>query len=161
MSDNVKSYNLKSSVPNKLLQDDGTITDITGKEVTSMVKEYQHEPALPNKFLNADGTYSTLNEIISSMVDTTIFVPVDSLDSVTNPDSEKIYLVPNDDGYFDEYFYNSNNQWDKVGELKVDLSNYSTTEQVQEMINNEDTVLKQYVDDSIKTSITDVLGGEY
>lgn len=140
------AYKLKNSIPNKLIRDDGTITDITGKAVSESVKEYDDKPALPNKFMNPDGTYSTLNEIIASMVDTEIFVPVTELPEIGK--DNKIYLVPSMEhsGMFDEYFYNENGQWDKVGEMKIDLSGYPTTEQVQSMINE---------------SVGEVLGGEY
>lgn len=139
-------YDLKVAIANKILNSDGTVTDLSGKAVGTMVREYKMRPAIPNKFLNSDGTYSTLEDILKGTVNTDIFVPVDSLDSVTDPDPNKIYLVPNTDGSFDEYFYNSSNEWDKIGEVSIDLSNYPTTTEVQEMIDN---------------SITDVLGGEY
>lgn len=122
-----KSYTLKNSLPNKLLQDDGTITDITGKPVTSSVKEYDHEPALPNKFMNPDGTYSTLNQIIGQMVDTTIFIIVSELPEVGK--ENKIYLLPNEKGGFDEYYY-EDGKWDTMGVLEytpmVAMDNYDT-----------------------------------
>lgn len=146
---NSKLYNLKSSLPNKLLQDDGKITDMFGNTVTNAVDAYNSKPALPNKFLNPDGTYSTLNEIIAGSVDTDIFIVVDEL-----PDEgidNKIYLVPSTDfpGEFDEFYWNGT-AFDKIGRFNLDLSDYSTTEQVQALI-----------DTAIQTSITSVLGGDY
>lgn len=140
-------YELKNSLPNKLMQDDGTITDITGKPVDKSVQEYDHKPSLPNKFMNPDGTYSTLNEIIAGMVDPTIFIIVDELPE--SGEENKIYLVPNEDGYFDEYHYTSS-KWDKVGELKVDMTNYSTTEQVQVMIATALQEAKEYAERLIR-----------
>lgn len=119
----------KVALPNKLLQSDGTITDITGKPVTASVDSYNNKPALPNKFLNPDGTYSTLNEIIASMVDTSLFVIVDELPAEGDP--QKIYLVPDSHGGFVEYHW-TGTSWDAIGMVDIDLSNYSTT---QEMMN--------------------------
>ena len=119
----------KPALPNKLLQDDGTITDITGAPVESSVEAYNAKQALPNKFLNPDGTYSTLNEIIASMVDTSIYVIVDALPQEGNP--QKIYLVPDGKGGFVEYHW-TGSKWDPVGMVEFDISNYSTT---QEMMN--------------------------
>lgn len=119
----------KPALPNKLLQDDGTITDITGAPVESSVEAYNAKQALPNKFLNPDGTYSTLNEIIASMVDTSIYVIVDELPQEGNP--QKIYLVPDGKGGFIEYHW-TGTKWDPVGMVEFDISNYSTT---QEMMN--------------------------
>lgn len=130
----------KLALPNKLLQDDGTITDITGKAVIGPVSSYDSKPALPNKFLNPDGTYSTLNEIISSMVDTSIFIIVDELPETGDP--QKIYLVPDGKGGFVEYHY-VNGAWDAIGVIEIDLSNYSTT---QEMMNAIEAAAVQTLD---------------
>lgn len=140
MSVSEKVYNLKSSLPNKLLQDDGTITDIGGNPVVGSVKEYDNAPALPNKFMNPDGTYSTLNEIINSMIDIDIFIVVDTLPD-TGEDN-KIYLVPNSSGTFDEYYWTGTN-WDKIGELN--MTGLATTEQVQQAL----TDAKAYADQKI------------
>ena len=91
----------KVALPNKLLQDDGSITDITGKTVVNPVDEYENKPSLPNKFLNPDGTYSTLNEIIMEVVDTDIYVIVDG-DLPADGDPQKIYLKPDGKGGFVE-----------------------------------------------------------
>jgi len=146
------AYTLKNSIPNKLIQDDGTVTDITGKTITESVHEYNDKPALPNKFMNADGSYSTLNEIIASMIDVDIFVPVQKLPE-TGEDN-KIYLVPNGKGTFDEYFWNGSS-WDPIGTL--DISNLATTKQVERCLID----AKAYTDKQIQQNITQVLGGEY
>lgn len=167
----------KMALPNKLLQDDGSITDITGKVVVNPTDSYNAKPALPNKFLNPDGTYSTLNEIISQMVDTELFVIVDELPMSGNP--QKIYLLPDGNGGFVEYHY-KNDKWDPIGLIEIDLSNYPT---IQDMANAieaaalqtlkaskeyTDTksaeVLKEakaYADQAVKAEITDKLGGSY
>ena len=119
----------KKGLPNKLLQADGTTTDMLGNVVVNPDSAWDSKPALPNKWLNPDGTYSTLNEIIAGMVDTGIYVIVDELPSEGNP--QKIYLVPDGKGGFVEYHW-TGSKWDPIGTIDIDLSNYSTT---QEMMN--------------------------
>ncbi len=111
--------NEELSIPNKLLQKDGTITDLVGNTINSSTELYDSRPALPNKFLNSDGSYSTLDEILGKVVNTDIFIVVDTLPKTG--EANKIYLVPNDIGSFDEYFWNSKNQWDKIGALNVPM----------------------------------------
>lgn len=119
----------KLALPNKLLNADGTITDLMGNTVINEVDSYKAIKALPNKFLNPDGTYSTLNEILSSSIDTELFIIVEELPASGNP--QKIYLVPDNNGGFIEYHW-IGDAWDPIGTISVDLSNYSTT---QEMMN--------------------------
>ena len=121
--------NSKKGLPNKLLQPDGTTTDMLGNVVVNGDDSWESKPALPNKWLNPDGTYSTLNEIIASMVDTSIYVIVDELPQEGDP--QKIYLVPDDKGGFVEYHW-TGSKWDPVGMIEFDISKYSTT---QEMMN--------------------------
>ena len=116
------SLNRKRAIPNKLLQEDGTVTDLMGNQVVNSTEIYNKKPALPNKFLNPDGSYSTLSEILGKVIDTTLFIVVDTLP--TTGESNKIYLVPNNTGSFDEYFWNSKNQWDKIGALNVPMQSF-------------------------------------
>lgn len=154
--------NSKQALPNKLLQDDGSTTDIVGNVVVNPVDSYNAKPALPNKFLNPDGTYSTLNEIIASMVDTSIYVLVDELPSTGDP--QKIYLVPDKTGGFVEYHW-TGEKWDPIGMVEFDLSNYPTTKEMMNAI--EAAALqtlnsaKDYTDKQITKNIKTVLGGEY
>lgn len=153
-------FNSKPALPNKLLQEDGTITDITGATVVNAVDAYNAKPALPNKFLNPDGTYSTLNEIIASMVDTDIYVLVDELPEEGNP--QKIYIVPNGDGTFNEYRW-TGSTWDNIGMLEFDLSDYynkteidsnflkKTNTTVYTPTQNYHPATKKYVDDNSTT----------
>jgi hypothetical protein len=131
MDENDVTYilNNKSALPNKLLQADGTTTDLIGRQIVNPVSSFVAKRAIPNKFLNADGTYSTLNEIIASSVDTSIFVIVDELPAEGDP--QKIYLVSDGDGGFVEYHW-TGTTWDAIGTVEIDLSDYSTT---QEMMN--------------------------
>ena len=121
--------NSKAGLPNKLLQADGTTTDMLGNVVVNPDNSWDSKPALPNKWLNPDGTYSTLNEIIASMVDTSIYVIVDELPPEGN--AQKIYLVSDGKGGFVEYHW-TGEKWDPVGMIEFDITKYSTT---QEMMN--------------------------
>ena len=119
----------KKGLPNKLLQAYGTTTDMLGNVVVNPDDGWDSKPALPNKWLNPDGTYSTLNEIIASMVDTSIYVIVDELPAEGNV--QKIYLLSDGKGGFVEYHW-TGEKWDPVGMIEFDISKYSTT---QEMMN--------------------------
>ena len=153
-------FKSKKALPNKLLQEDGTITDLAGNVVTEAVEVYNGKPALPNKWLNPDGTYSTLNEIIASMVDTDIFVVVDSLPASGNP--QKIYIVPNGDGTFDEYRW-TGTEWDNIGMIEFDIENFYTKDQADSNFlkktnttaytptQNYHPATKKYVDDNAVT----------
>lgn len=132
--------NSKVAIGNKLLQGDGTITDIAGNPVFNAVDAYNAKQALPNKFLNPDGSYSTLNEILAGVVDTDLFEIVQELPEVGN--EKKIYLVPNGKGTFDEYHYH-NGKWDPIGTL--DISGLVTTDDLVQALQD----MKDYVDTEI------------
>lgn len=152
----------KSAIPNKLLNADGTITDIAGNLITDSVKSYNAKPTIPNKFLNADGTYSTLAEIIAGITDGDIYVVVDELPSTGQ--TNKIYLVPDDKGGFAEYHW-TGDKWDPVGMIDIDLSDYPTTQQMINAIeaSASSTLVssESYADAQIQGAITQVLGGSY
>ena len=111
------------SIPHKWLQKDGTTKDFAGNIVTSSDPIYEKKVALPNKFLNSDGSYSTLEELLGKVVDNTLFIVVDALPDTG--EANKIYLVPNSTGSFDEYFWNNKNQWDKIGALNVPMQSFN------------------------------------
>ena len=146
----VDIYDSKRSLPNKLLNEDGSITDLMGNSVTPTSDIWKSKKSLPNKFLNADGTYSTLQEIISGSIDTNIYAVVEELPE--SGDSNKIYLVPQQDGTIDEYHW-TGTKWDPIGMLEFDITNYSTTAEMQQAIatalqsanNYTDTQLRNYV----------------
>lgn len=109
-------YKNKRALPNKMLNEDGSITDLFGNAVTPSSEAYKNKSSLPNKWLNPDGTYSTLNELIAGAIDTDIFVIVDELPEEGNP--KKIYLVPDGEGGFDEYHY-VDGKWDPIGAIDM------------------------------------------
>ena len=144
-------YEYKRSLPNKLIQEDGTVTDMTGAVVENSVEAYDAKQALPNKWLNPDGTYSTLNEIIMSVVDTSIYVIVDELPEEGNP--QKIYLVPDGSGNFIEYRW-TGTKWDPIGMVEFDLDNYDTKDQVNAKIAAALAEAKTYADGKASTAET-------
>lgn len=137
------TYILKHAIPNKMVKSDGTVTDILGNVVTNSVTEYDIKGALPNKLLNPDGTYSTLNEILAEAMKNDLFLVVTELPEIG--EENKIYLIANKDGGFDEWYCEDGN-WDKIGELRVDMTQYPTFDQMNSAINS---------------AVNDTLGGEY
>ena len=155
---NVDTFNLLKSMPNKLLKKDGSITDFQGNIILpaddSRAETYRLSKAIANKFLNSDDEIKTYAEISVQL-----FTIVDILPE--EGEKNKIYLVPSENGMFDEYFWNENNKWDKIGEVTIDLSNYPNRQEVADAIAANSTADREYTDNAIKASITDVLGGEY
>lgn len=156
---NKEVYKSKKALPNKVLQEDGIITDLLGNRVISTSDAYDSKPALPNKWLNADGTYSTLMEILADAIDTELYIVVNELPA--SGDTNKIYLLIDGDKLL-EYHW-TGTKWDPVGMVEFDLSNYlsktNTTEYTPTA--NYHPATKKYVDDSITTNITNVLNGSY
>ena len=155
---NIDTFNLLKSMPNKLLNKDGSITDFQGNIILpaddSRAEAYRLSKAIANKFLNSDEEIKTYAEISVQL-----FTIVDVLPA--EGEKNKIYLVPSENGMFDEYFWNDNNKWDKIGEVTIDLSNYPNRQEVADAIAANSTADREYTDNAIKASITDVLGGEY
>lgn len=155
---NIDTFNLLKSMPNKLLNKDGSITDFQGNIILpaddSRAEAYRLSRAIANKFLNSDEEIKTYAEISVQL-----FTIVDVLPE--EGEKNKIYLVPSENGMFDEYFWNDNNKWDKIGEVTIDLSNYPNRQEVADAIAANSTADREYTDNAIKASITDVLGGEY
>lgn len=138
-----QSYVLSKALPNKWLNPDGSITDGKGNIISpaseSMAKAYSNSRAIINKFVDIDGETKTYDQISLD-----VFVPVDVLPETG--EKNRIYLVPNKNGSFDEYYWTEEKGWDKLGEVNIDLSNYPTFEQMNAAINS---------------AVYDVLGGEY
>lgn len=135
-------YQLKSALPNKSYNEDGTTTDLLGNIVQNPVPEYENKQSLPNKWLNPDGSYSTLLELISGAIDTELFVVVEELPEEGNPN--KIYLLTDGDELIEYHWTGS--KWDPIGMVQFDLSKYSTTEQMNEAIMAALNSAKAYAD---------------
>lgn len=141
-TDNDAVYNSKLALPNKLLQADGSITDLAGNSTVGATEVYASKAALPNKWLNPDGSYSTLAEIVSSMIDTELFIVVDELPASGEPN--KIYLLVQGDKLI-EYIW-VDNKWDPVGMVEFDIDNYYTKSEVTQLIATSLQSAKDYAD---------------
>lgn len=135
-------YELSKALPNKWLNPDGSITDGQGNIILpaskTMADVYKTSKSQVNKFIDTDGETKT-----AAQISIDIFIPVDTLPEIG--EKNKIYLVPAQDGTFDEYYW-INDKWELLGHVALDLSNYPTFEQMNAAINN---------------AIYNVLEGEY
>ena len=139
-----QAYELSKALPNKWLNPDGSITDSQGNIIspatTTMVAVYKTSKSIVNKFIDVDGETKTYEQISMDL-----FVPVDELPEVG--EKNKIYLVPADNGTFDEYYWVvDQGKWEELGNVSLDLSNYPTIDQMNTAINE---------------AIYGALGGEY
>lgn len=137
------AYELSKSLPNKWLNPDGSITDGQGNIISPASEAnaivYKNSKSIVNKFVDVDGETKTFEQISMD-----IFNPVSELPEVG--EKNKIYLLPTEDGTFDEYYWTEEKGWDKLGEVRLDLSNYPTFEQMNA---------------AISEAVYDVLGGSY
>lgn len=139
-----QAYELSKALPNKWLNPDGSITDGQGNIIspatTNMAEVYKTSKSLINKFIDVDGETKTYEQISMDL-----FIPVDELPEVG--EKNKIYLVPADNGTFDEYYWVvDQGKWEELGNVSLDLSNYPTIDQM---------------DKAIDEAIYGALGGEY
>lgn len=138
----VNTYELSKALPNKWLNPDGSITDSQGNIISpaskSNVTVYNNSKAIVNKFVDTDGDTKTYEQISMD-----IFTPVNVLPEIG--EKNKIYLVPAEDGTFNEYYW-AIDKWDLLGNVSIDLSNYPTFNQMN---------------DAINSAIYGALGGEY
>lgn len=140
----IEAYELSKALPNKWLNPDGSITDGQGNiispanEANAIV--YQNSKSVINKFIDVDGNTKTFEQISMDL-----FEPVDTLPETG--EKNKIYLVPAQDGSFDEYYWVADeNKWEMLGNVAIDLSNYPTFDQMNA---------------AIDTAVYNALGGEY
>lgn len=128
---NATVYELSKALPNKLLNADGSITDFQGNIISPAnevnAEVYKNSKAIANKFVTESGDTKTYEEISLD-----IFIVVDTLPE--EGEKNRIYLVPGENGMFDEYFWNENGKWDKIGEVSIDLTNYPTFDQMNSAI---------------------------
>ena len=126
-----QSYELSKALPNKWLNPDGSITDGQGNIIspatTTMAAVYKTSKSIVNKFIDVDGETKTYEQISMDL-----FVPVDKLPETG--EKNKIYLVPADNGTFDEYYW-INDKWELLGNVALDLSDYPTFDQMNTAIN--------------------------
>lgn len=137
-----QAYELSKALPNKWLNPDGSITDGQGNIISpataTMAAVYKTSKSIVNKFMDVDGKTKTYEQISIN-----IFIPVDKLPEIG--EKNKIYLVPAENGAFDEYYW-INDKWELLGNVALDLSDYPTFDQMNSAINE---------------AIYGALGGEY
>ena len=130
---NSSTYDSMKAVPNKLLNADGSITDFQGNIISpanpSLAEVYEKSKAIANKVLTEADEIKTFAETSLGL-----FIVVDELPETG--EKNRIYLVPGKKGMFDEYYWNENEKWDKMGEVDIDLSNYPTFDQMNTAIGN-------------------------
>ena len=137
-----QAYELSKALPNKWLNPDGSITDSQGNIIspatTTMAAVYKTSKSIVNKFIDVDGETKTYEQISLN-----IFVPVDKLPETG--ENNKIYLVPADNGTFDEYYW-INGKWEVLGNVALDLSDYPTFDQMNSAIDEAigNTLRKEY-----------------
>ena len=137
-----QAYELSKSLPNKWLNPDGSITDGQGNIIspatTTMAAVYKTSKSIVNKFIDVDGETKTYAQISMDL-----FIPVDQLPETG--EKNKIYLVPADNGTFDEYYW-INDKWELLGNVSLDLSDYPTFDQMNSAINDAigNTLRKEY-----------------
>lgn len=112
------------------------VTDIPTDYITNSVNDLIN-------YYNKTQTYNKdeVNNLIGSVSGGISFVVVDTLP--TTGESNKIYLVPHNHGstdVYDEYIY-VNNNWEKIGNTDIDLTNYAT---------------KTFVNDAVSTATTSI-----
>ena len=137
-------YEMSKSLPNKWLNLDGSITDGQGNIISPTSETgkavYKSSKSFVNKFVDTDGEIKTQAQISMD-----IFTPVDKLPETG--EKNKIYLVPAENGTFDEYYWLvDQSKWEMLGNVALDLSNYPTFDQMNS---------------AIDTAIFGALGGAY
>lgn len=90
-----------------------------------------------SNYYTKDETYSKeeVNDLIETINEFEL-VEVDELPATG--DAKKLYLVPKEDGSSpdvkEEYVWLSTNAWEKIGETKIDLTNYYTKSEVDNLL---------------------------
>lgn len=105
---------------------DETLQDIQnalGQPGTESVAATGIYAELENKASKED--LANINKLVKEVVDT---LP-------ENGEENIIYLIPNDNGSRDEWMW-INNDWEKIGNTEVDLSNYITTDNLMPVLNS-------------------------
>ena len=143
------------------------VTDIPTDYITNSVNDLIN-------YYNKTQTYNKdeVNNLIGSVSGGISFVVVDTLP--TTGESNKIYLVPHNHGstdVYDEYIY-VNNNWEKIGNTDIDLTNYATKEFVNQAVSTATTSITNATDTKLankadttaldnyigKTGATDIRG---
>lgn len=117
-------------------QVDTLIQDFITRSVNDLVNYYTKSETY---------TQAEVNTLIGS-IESIHFEFAASTSDVQDPQSNVIYLIgPSGTGadQYEEYVY-ANNQWKKIGDTSIDLSNYATLTDLQNAINTAMATLQQY-----------------
>lgn len=143
--DELKSY-LKKYIDERLKENGGSNSNITWEQISDYINE-KLEGFTPNtddlresliNYINLeiyDNVYNKdeINELINNIRSFNTEV-VDSIESVINPNTTTIYLVPDpeDEGSYIQYIYSTTQGWIRLGSSKmtVDLEDYYTKSEV-------------------------------
>ena len=124
----------------------------TKAEVNALIADFVTASTndLINYYLKSETyTQAEVNTLIGS-IESIHFEFAASTSDVQDPQSNVIYLIgPSGTGadQYEEYVY-ANNQWKKIGDTSIDLSNYATTTDLQNAINTAMATLQQYAVDN-------------
>jgi len=150
-------------------------TDVVGSSFdpsTNTLKLHRSDETILEQILpvivSGKGVTITLDEnddYVISIDDFELFIPVSDLDSVDDPETNKIYLVPVDssesNNVFNEYVW-INDEWELIGSLSVDLTGYVYDPDYVHTDNNYTSLEKQkldslenYEDTEIKNTLND------
>lgn len=116
---------------------DGLIAGVEGKIPTSLSQLSNAETGFITAAVDNLINYYTRTEVndLIGQITTISFEVVDVLPQTG--EANKIYLVPSTEGQpqngYDEYIY-VNESWEKIGSTDIDLSQYATTEYVNQQI---------------------------
>lgn len=132
---------LQGKVDNSTLRDYATKAELQNKvdnmDLSNYVTTQVYTTGLSGKqdTLTPGLGISIINNVISSTLDTDVFVITDSLVDITNPSPNKVYLVEttqNDELVYIEWRY-INNNWVEVGrrDPQINLTSYLTKTEAQ------------------------------
>lgn len=148
-----ETYAEKSELPTKTSQLINDSNYANKEEIPTTTNELTNDSGFINKMVNDLVYYYTKNEILELISQLPKFniVRVDVL-PIEDISSTTIYLIldnssSDNENFFKEYIY-INNRWELIGTTKVDLSDYTTTQQVKDIFDslfNEKNLINQNV----------------
>lgn len=140
---------IRAQIPTSLAQLSNDATGFITASVDSLVNYYTKTETYTREEVNA----------LIGQIATISFEVVDVLPQTG--EANKIYLVPATEGKpqngYDEYIY-VNGSWEKIGSTNIDLSQYATTEYVNQQISTAVTGLatEEFVTSSISSATQDM-----
>lgn len=116
---------------------------------------------LTANYLNRDETIREITSRVSNKMERT--APYETFESLPDEgDVTKIYLVKREDGFCDEYIWNTEkNAYDAIGTNKTDLAAYYTKEEVDDLLSQKDTEILSLntLVETLKNKINEIISG--